>query len=171
MSHGTFCFMSFNGYGWYLSSTAALLYCSWFIHNLVAWMKIRPFFMDPRGSLFSRKTGIWTRNIYLTTLVMSIGPIILQIYDNFRFFNGYSDFYTSVRPYEPLFRDPWWVFTCLVLFHVVSKCYGTGVLELVKRSPRFGILLAAILLSLIFTALDIVSSIHNFLGGTDGINP
>jgi hypothetical protein len=170
MSHGTFCFMSFNGYGWYLSSTAALLYCSWFIHNLVAWMKIRPFFLD-RGSLFSRKTGIWTRNIYLATLVASIGPILLQIYDNFRFFNGFSDFYTDVRPYEPLFRDPWWVFTCFVLFHVVSKCYGTGVVELIKKSPRFGILMSAILLALIFTVLDIVSSIHNFLGGTDGINP
>lgn len=163
--------MDFRGYGWYLSSTATLLYCSWFIHNLVAWMKIKPFFMDPRGSLFTQKTGKWVRNVYLGSLILTIGPIILQIYDNFRFFNGYSDFYVKVRPYEPLFRDPWWVFTCLVLFHVVSKCYGTGVLELIKRSPRFGILLAAILLALTFTALDIASSIHNFLGGTDGINP
>ena len=162
--------MSFRGFGWYLSATATLLYCSWFIHNIVAWMKIRPFFMDT-GSLFSRKTGVWTRNIYMGTLVLTIGPIILQIYDNFRFFNGLSDFYKGVRPYEPLFRDPWWVFTCFVLFHVVSKCYGTGVLELVKRSPRFGILLAAIFLSLTFTTLDIISSIHNFLGSTDGINP
>lgn len=170
MSHGTFCFMAFKGYGWYLSSTAALLYCSWFIHNIVAWMKIKPFIVD-QGSLFPPKVGKWVRYIYMATLFCTIPPIILQIVDNFRFFNNINDFYTQVRPYEPLFRDPWWVFTCLVLFHVVQKCYGTGVIELVKRSPRFGILLAAIILSLTFTTLDIASSIHDFLGTTDGINP
>ena len=103
MSHGTFCFMAFDGYGWYLSSTAALLYCSWIIHNVVAWMKIRPFFCDPK-SLFKPSTGKWVRNIYLATLACTIPPIILQIYDNFRFFNNINDFYKVVRPYEPLFR-------------------------------------------------------------------
>ncbi|KIV90974.1 hypothetical protein PV10_05572 [Exophiala mesophila] len=170
LSHGTFCFMSFDGYGWYLSSTAALLYCSWVVHNVVAWMKIRPFFIDSR-SMFKPSTGLWVKRIYLGTLICTIPPIILQIYNNFRFFNNIDDFYTRVRPYEPLFRDPWWVFTCIALFHVIRKCYGTGVFELIKRSPRFGILLGAIILSLIFTGLDIVASIHNFIGSTDGINP
>jgi hypothetical protein len=159
--------MTFKGYGWYLSSTAALLYLSWIVHNYVAWMKVRPFFSDPRG-IFKPKTGLWVRNVYLTTLAASVGPIIFQIYDNFRFFNNISDFYTVVRPYEPLMRDPWWVFTCVVLFHVIAKSYGTGVVELVKRSPRFGILLGSIILAMTFTALDIVSSIHNFIGSTDG---
>lgn len=171
MSHGTFCFMSFKGYGWYLSSTAALLYCSWFIHNVVSWLKVKPFFLDSKGSMFPPAVGKWTRNIYMGSLVCTLAPIILQIYNNFRFFNNISDDYTNVRPYEPLFRDPWWMFTSLVLFHVVQKCYGTGTLELVRRSPRFGILLAAIILALIFTIFDIVSSIHNFIGSTDGINP
>ncbi|KAJ9500331.1 hypothetical protein H2202_004126 [Exophiala xenobiotica] len=117
LSHGTFCFMSFNGYGWYLSSTAALLYCSWIVHNVVAWMKIRPFFIDSR-SMFKPSTGKWVRRIYLGTLVCSVPPIILQIYDNFRFFNNISDFYTTVRPYEPLMSiNPFWklslVFKCL----------------------------------------------------------
>ncbi|KAK5326663.1 hypothetical protein LTR93_003526 [Exophiala xenobiotica] len=170
LSHGTFCFMSFNGYGWYLSSTAALLYCSWIVHNVVAWMKIRPFFIDSR-SMFKPSTGKWVRRIYLGTLVCSVPPIILQIYDNFRFFNNISDFYTTVRPYEPLMRDPWWCFSCFTLFHVIRKCYGTGVFELIKRSPRFGILICAICLAMIFTAFDIVASIHNFIGSTDGINP
>ncbi|KAK5065212.1 hypothetical protein LTR84_001049 [Exophiala bonariae] len=162
--------MSFNGYGWYLSATAALLYCSWIVHNVVAWMKIRPFFTDAR-SMFKPETGLWVKRIYLVTLACTAPPIILQIYDNFRFFNNINDFYRHVRPYEPLFRDPWWVFTCVTLFHVIRKCYGTGVFELIKRSPRFGILLVAICLSLIFTGLDIVASIHNFIGSTDGINP
>lgn len=72
---------------------------------------------------------------------------------------------------DQLLRDPWWVFTCIALFHVVRKCYGTGVLGLVKRSPRFGILLTAIGLSITFTILDIIASIHEFTGTTDGINP
>lgn len=160
-------FMDFKGYGWYLSSTAALLYLSWIVHNVVAWMKIKPFFMDPRG-MFKPKTGIWVRNIYLSTLACTVPVIIFQIYDNFRFFNNINDQYKSVRPYEPLMRDPWWIFTCLTLFRVIQKVYGTGVLELIQKSPRFGILLVSIVLSMTFTALDIVSSIHNFIGSTDG---
>ncbi|KAK5041804.1 hypothetical protein LTR13_002471 [Exophiala sideris] len=170
LSHGTFCFMAFKGYGWYLSSTATLLYCSWVVHNVVAWMKIRPFFTDSK-SMFKPSTGKWVRRIYLGTLACTVPPIILQIYDNFRFFNNINDFYVKVRPYEPLMRDPWWCFSCFTLFHVIRKCYGTGVFELIKRSPRFGILLCAIGLAMIFTAFDISASIHNFIGSTDGINP
>jgi len=95
--------MAFKGYGWYLSSTATLLYCSWIVHNVVAWMKIRPFFTDSK-SMFKPSTGKWVRRIYLGTLVCTIPPIVLQIYDNFRFFNNISDFYVKVRPYEPLMR-------------------------------------------------------------------
>ncbi|OQV02007.1 hypothetical protein CLAIMM_07266 [Cladophialophora immunda] len=133
LSHGTFCFMGFRGYGWYLSSTATLLYISWIVHNIVAWMKIKPFFMDSR-SMFKPETGKWVRRIYLGTLALTVPFICWQISNNFRFFNNINDFY-------------------------------------VKRSPRFGILLCAICFSLIFTAVDIAASIHNFTGSTDGINP
>lgn len=68
-------------------------------------------------------------------------------------------------------RDPWWVFCCFILFYVISKSYGMGVLRIVKKSPRFGILFVSIILALIFTCLDIIVSIHNFIGETDGINP
>lgn len=169
LTHGTFCFMTFKGYGWYLSSTAALLYSSYFLHNVVAWMKIKPFFSEPR-SLFRYRTGKVVTRIYLGTLALTVPPLILQIFDNFRYFNNINNLYVSVRPYEPLMRDPWWVFTCLTLFHVIRKCYGTGTLELMKRSPRFGILLAAIILAMIFTIMDITASIVKF-GGSDGINP
>ncbi|KAJ9652708.1 hypothetical protein H2201_009202 [Coniosporium apollinis] len=125
ITHGTFCFMSFDGYGWYLSSTAAfmqtlfkqsqaklaclldtlaaLLYCSYFLHNVVAWIKIKPFFTDPR-SLFQPKTGKIVSRVYLITLAMTIPPILLQIVNNFRFFNNINAFYREVRPTEPLFR-------------------------------------------------------------------
>lgn len=103
MMQGTFCFMNFDGYGWYLSGTAALLYSSWVIHNIVAWIKVRPFFIG-RGSYFPTKVGKYVQWIYLVTLAMTIPPIVLQIYDNFRFFNNINDLYRKVRPYEPLFR-------------------------------------------------------------------
>ena len=103
MSHGTFCFMDFEGYGWYLSSTAALLYCSWFIHNTVAWMKVKPFFFGC-GAFFRPRTAVVSSRIYWITLLITIPPIILQIVDNFRFFNNIADLYQLVRPYEPLIR-------------------------------------------------------------------
>jgi hypothetical protein len=93
MSHGTFCFMSFPGYGFYLSSTAALLYLSWIVHNVVAWMKIKPF-LKQRASL-----------LFIGSLCLTIPPIILQIFNNFRFFNNINDLYVKVRPYEVIMRS------------------------------------------------------------------
>ena len=104
ITHGTFCFMAFEGYGWYLSSTAALLYCSYFLHNIVAWVKIRPFFVEPR-SLFQPKTAKIVRRVYLITLALTIPPMIMQIVDNFLFFNNKSELYNKIRPAEPLFRS------------------------------------------------------------------
>ena len=169
ITHGTFCFMSFKGYGWYLSSTASLLYCSYFLHNVVAWLKIKPFFSEPH-SMFKLRTGKIVSKVYVWTLACTIPPLILQIFDNFRYFNNINNLYVSVRPYEPLMRDPWWVFTCLALFHVIRKCYGTGTFELIRRSPRFGILFTAIILAMIFTTIDITASIVKNFGGTDGVS-
>ena len=95
--------MSFPGYGWYLSSTAALLYSSWLVHNIVAWIKIRPFFLDQRP-IFPSRTGKIVSKVYLVTLAMTVAPIILQITCNFLFFNNIADIYSRVRPAEPAFR-------------------------------------------------------------------
>lgn len=170
MSHGTFCFMGFKGYGWYLSSTAALLYCSYFTHNVVSWLKIRPFFREPQAT-FRPLTCKLVRWIYLPTLIMTAPVLIFEIFNNFRYFNNINPLYTKVRPYEPLMRDPWWVFSSLVLFHVVRKCYGINLWRLIHKSPRFGILLASILIAIIFTVCDIVASVEPTLSLTDGINP
>ncbi|PVH67944.1 hypothetical protein DL98DRAFT_387996, partial [Cadophora sp. DSE1049] len=170
MSHGTFCFMSFDGYGFYLSSTAALLYCSYFTHNVVAWMKIRFFFTGQRP-LFGPRYCKWVRWIFLTTLAMTIPALIFEIFNNFRFFNNYSTLYQTVRPYEPLMRDPWWIFSCFTLFHVIRKGYSLKFFKLVGRSPRFVVMLIAIFLAIIFTIMDILSSVTSRLRGTDGINP
>ncbi|KAL9106967.1 MAG: hypothetical protein Q9227_008090 [Pyrenula ochraceoflavens] len=161
MSHGTFCFMDFYGYGWYLSSTAALLYTSWQVHNLVAWIKIKPF-LNPLAS----KIYIWT--------VVAVTPlIILQIFDNFRYFNNISELYLKIRPYEPLFRDPWWIFTCCYLLYMVRTRYSFPLLSLLHRCPRFTVMLLSMALSIIFIALDVTSSVVPSFNGRDvvGINP
>ena len=102
-AHGTFCFMAFPGYDWYLSSTAALLYCSYFMHNVVAWVKIRPFFVGSRP-FFDPNKGRRVQWVYLGTLALTAPPLIFQIFNNFRFFNNINDMYERVRPYEALMR-------------------------------------------------------------------
>lgn len=72
---------------------------------------------------------------------------------------------------DQVLRDPWWIFCCGILFYVVSKSYDVGVMSIVKKSPRFGIVFISIILAVIFTSLDVVCSIHSFIGSTDGINP
>lgn len=103
LTHGTFCFMDFHGYGWYLSSTAALLYLSYILHNYVAWLKIKPFFEADTG-IFKPNFRFFTPRIYLSTLALTVPVILFQISDNFRYFNGYGGWYVVVRPYEPLMR-------------------------------------------------------------------
>ena len=167
MSHGTFCFMSFTGYGYYLSSTAALLYCSYFTHNVVAWLKIKPFFTGAQP-FFGLQYSTWVRRIYLATLAMTVPALIFEIYNNFRFFNNFSRLYAQVRPYEPLMRDPWWIFSCFTLFHVIKRSYSLKLFKLVQRSPRFGIMLLAIMLAVSFTIVDILSTKISDLSITDG---
>ena len=103
MMHGTFCFMAFKGYDWYLSSTAALLYISSWIHNVVAWLKIRPFFLEP-NHIFNLRTGKIVAKVYLSTLVLSLVPISVQIVNNFEFFNNINTRYAEFRPFETLMR-------------------------------------------------------------------
>jgi hypothetical protein len=167
MSHGTFCFMAFNGYGWYLSSTAALLYCSYFTHNVVAWLKISPFF-NGNNPAFQPIVCKWVTRTYLISLSLTIPPLVFEIFNNFRYFNNISRLYQNVRPYEPLMRDPWWIFSCLTFIYVIRKCYSLNTFKLIHKSPRFGILLVSMLLAISFTIVDICASILPKLSVTDG---
>ena len=92
MLHGTFCFMNFEGYGWYVSATATLLYLSYYLHNVVAWIKNRPF--------FSR----WVSHVYIGTLLLVAPYWILEIYANFAFNNNISQLFETTRYFEALFR-------------------------------------------------------------------
>ena len=68
--------------------------------------------------------------------------------------------------------DPWWIFTTINLFYNIVRRYEFGIIELIKVSPRFGILLAAMLLSVAFIVADICSVTAVFSSSLpEGINP
>lgn len=114
LGHGTFIFFPDPIYGWqvtlltwtvargtwanfrtrYLSSTATLLYLSFFVHNVVSWMKIKPFL--PR--LASK--------VFISTVILVIPYWIAETYFNFRYFNAIGDnTFDHLRPWEIIFRS------------------------------------------------------------------
>src|SRR5690606_35043416 len=53
--------------------------------------------------------------------------------------------------------DPWWIFTIINLFWNIKFRYELGLVDIIKVSPRFGILLLCMSLSVIFIILDILA--------------
>lgn len=53
--------------------------------------------------------------------------------------------------------DPWWIFTVVNLFWNIKFRYELGFVEIVRVSPRFGILFLCMSLSVIFIIVDILS--------------
>jgi len=92
MPHNTFIFPDPPTYGWYLSVTAIFLNMSWSLHNVIAWMKNRPF-LGRRASLF-----------YIGTVILAQPYWVLEIYANFTYFNNINNLFHYTRPYEALFR-------------------------------------------------------------------
>ncbi|KAF7189872.1 hypothetical protein HII31_08694 [Pseudocercospora fuligena] len=159
--HGTFIFTNPPVYNWYLSATAIFLNASWSLHNVIAWMKNKPF-LGKKASLF-----------YIGTVILVQPYWVLEIVANFLYFSGKSGLFTKTRPYEALFRDPWWIFTTLNLFWNIKSRYEFGYLELIRVSPRFGVLLASMIVSICFIIVDILAVTHALpeSGLPDGINP
>lgn len=160
MPHGTFMFPNPPAYGWYLSVTAIFLNISWSLHNVVAWMKNKPF--------LTRRVSL----IYIGTVILAQPYWVLEIYANFAYFNNINRLFTYTRPYEAIFRDPWWIFTTVNLFWNIKKRYEFNFLEIIRVSPRFGILLLSMMLSISFIILDclsVTSVISDKL--PDGLNP
>lgn len=54
------------------------------------------------------------------------------------------------------FSDPWWIFTTANLFWNIKYRYDLGLLEVVRVSPRFGLLLLSMSLSIVFITVDIL---------------
>lgn len=91
--NGFFIFFDPPVFGWYLSSTAAVLITSWSLHNVIAWIKNKPF-LNPT-----------TSRIYIGTVMLVQVYWILEIYANFAYFNGINKhLFVSTRPYEALCR-------------------------------------------------------------------
>jgi hypothetical protein len=141
-----------------LSSTATLLYISYFIHNLIAWLKIRPFL--PK----------WGARTFIITLLMVQPYWVLETWANFQYHNELgSRLFDTSRLLEPLFRDPWWVFTTIKLVLAINENYEFTIPGLIRTSPRFGIMLLCLLLSIIFLITDVIFMI--VVSKRGGINP
>jgi hypothetical protein len=145
---------------WWLSVAAIFLNASWSLHNVIAWMKIRPF-LSKQASYF-----------FIGTVILAQPYWVMEIYANFTYFHGVNDLFLHTRPWEALCRDPWWIFTTVFLFWVIKTQYSLTIKEIIRISPRFGIMLLAMILSIIFIILDILA-VTNVLRipGTTGINP
>ncbi|KAL3430789.1 hypothetical protein BDV09DRAFT_188972 [Aspergillus tetrazonus] len=135
--HGTWIFSKEPIYGWHLSASAIGLNVSWSLHNVIAWMKNRPF--------FSKRVSY----IYIITVLLVQPYWVLEIYANFTYFNNVNKIFLTTRPLEPLFR------------------------ELVTISPRFGIMLASMCLSLAFVVVDECSvlGVFNSASLPSGVQP
>ncbi|KAH1612255.1 hypothetical protein KXX21_002816 [Aspergillus fumigatus] len=142
IGHGFFIFFHKPLYGWCLSATAVGLNMSWSLHNFISWMKIRRFFTP------------WGTRLYLVSLLAAQPYWVLEIFANFTFFNYGQPLFQKTRPLEPLFRDPWWVFTTCFLL------------------PRFGIMLLSMGISIAFTIVDTCAVLGAYpLGFPTGIEP
>jgi hypothetical protein len=143
----------------YLSSTATLLFISYQIHNIVSWLKIRPFL--PK----------WGSYLFIGSLI-AVQPFwVAEAWSNFEYFNNLgSTANLRMRPWEALVRDPWWIFTTWKLIDIISKTYMFKVWDLVKINPRFGVMLACMFTSIAFLLTDIVINALR-KSSLSGINP
>ncbi|CAG5137587.1 uncharacterized protein ALTATR162_LOCUS160 [Alternaria atra] len=158
---GFYLFFHSPVHAWWLSVSAIFLNASWSLHNVIAWVKLKPFLSKPVSFIF------------IGTVVLVQAYWVLEIYANFAYFHGVNELFTRTRPWEALFRDPWWISTTVYLFWVIQTQYELTVREIVRISPRFGIMLLAMMMSIIFAVLDIctVTGALRFLGLATGINP
>ena len=155
---GTFIFVPCPVIGWYTSSTAVLLYLSYNVHNIVNWVKIKRFL--PR----------WGSLIYICTIIIVFPFWISQMYLNFAYFNDLGNaHFRQTRPWEAIFREPWWIFTTCYLVYIIHRCYDFSLFQLVRLSPRFCMLMVAMALSIGFIIADIVDTAINSAYG--GRNP
>ena len=92
MPHGTFIFPHSPAYEWYLCITVIGLIVSWNLHNIVAWMEIKPF--------LSRKVSM----CYISTIILIQPYWVVEVYANFAYFRNQNTIYETTRPMEPLFR-------------------------------------------------------------------
>jgi hypothetical protein len=143
----------------YLSTTATLLFISYQIHNVVSWLKIKPFLPT------------WGSRLFIISLIVVQPFWIAEAWSNFEYFNNLgSEANVKTRPWEALFRDPWWLFTTWKLIDAIKKSYGFKLWALVRINSRFGVMLACMFISIAFLLTDVVvNALH--ITSASGINP
>lgn len=124
-------------------------------------MKIKPF--------LSRRSS----QIFIGTVILVQPYWIMEIYATFAYFNNMNDWlFPRTRPIEALFRDPWWVAACGKLLWVLKDHYDISLRNVVIINPRFGVMMAAMFLSIVFVLFDILSVTEVFKNApTVGVNP
>ncbi|KAK5310208.1 hypothetical protein LTR70_009650 [Exophiala xenobiotica] len=155
-------FILFNPpiYAWWLSAAAVPLNISWWLHNVIAWMKLRPFL----SKTVSR--------IFIGTVILVIPYWVTEIYANFAYFHNVNDLFLRTRPWEALCRDPWWIFAAVYLIYSIKTKYDLSMTQIMRISPRFAVMLVAMALSIIFIILDVCSVTEAFQSVLPvGINP
>lgn len=84
---------------------------SWSLHNVIAWIKIKPFLSKPVSYIF------------IGTVILVQPYWVVEIYANFTYFHNVNRVFLKTRPWEALCRDPWWVATTIFLFYSIkTKC-------------------------------------------------
>ena len=69
-------------------------------------------------------------------------------------------------------RDPWWILTTVSLFYNIKVRYDLRIIDIIRISPRFGIMMGAMILSIAFIVLDVCSVTDAFKSILPiGINP
>jgi hypothetical protein len=147
-------------YAWWLSVAAIPLNTSWWLHNVISWMKLRPFL---------NKTG---SRLFIGTIILVIPYWIVEIYANFTYFHNVNKVFLKTRPWEALCRDPWWILAaCLLIYNIKTK-YELTLTQIVRISPRFAVMLGAMVLSICFIVLDVLSVTSALKSALPvGINP
>lgn len=80
------------------------------------------------------------------------------MYLNFEYNNHLGvTYFRQTRPWEAFCRDPWWLATSFYLIYTIKRTYACSVLGLIRASPRFGVLIVAMILSIAFMITDIVT--------------
>ncbi|OCL14420.1 hypothetical protein AOQ84DRAFT_281057 [Glonium stellatum] len=158
--HGFWIFFHNPIYAWWLSVSAIFLNISWSLHNVIAWMKIKPFLPKVPSIIF------------IVTVILAQPYWVVEIYANFTYYHNINTVFLRTRPWEALCRDPWWIFTTVALFYNIKVRYELRIIDIIRISPRFGIMLGAMLLSIAFIILDVCSVTDAFRSTLPiGINP
>ena len=123
-------------------------------------MKLRPFLSKTASRLF------------IGTVILVQPYWVVEIYANFTYFHNVNDVFLRTRPWEALCRDPWWILAAVILIYNIKTRYDLSIIQIIRISPRFAVMLGAMFLSICFIVLDVLSVTSALKSALPvGINP